>query len=1129
MEKDLFVEVFFEALDSQGKDCSQEVKKLKKAIKDNKDEFIGMFSLDGKDYSSLISAMQEKDFHEKVAQEMVVRFKVEENFRENMVLIVRGALLNYQDVFLGTISVKQALQLILLLQGQKLDKILQSLNELEKTAAAPVKKAIEQAAAPDGETIAPKWDKQIKILSITASPGDDLRYEREQDTMLDAFRDFDRERVFLDMPDPVKDTLTGIEEHLQDGKHDILHITAHGSINEKGEGVLSFETEEGEEALVTGSELAKALNPRPKILILCSCRSASEEPGLLPAAKALREAGVESVIGMKKAISHEAAMEFNRAFLLSLSAQNTLKQAFEAGKEAVFKGEEERQRQSPGREALKEYEIPQLLTADENLTAAAFSDYRIAAPGRPRSHRFMGAQYLERGFIGRRQILRRVYRSIKKGLGAIVLKGPGGIGKSTLTTRAAANLNRQGYEFIVVQGETGVAQILQALSQKAAAKDVPDAEKIFSANAGEKDKLVWYLENYLLKNKVLIIFDNFEENQDGERDWDFRKPGLAEFLGFFRDSLQHSESFLFFSTRYTLPGFDHPDVCEDITEFSPVEYRKMLLNRDALKNADKESIEKLRREIGGNPRALELLDKIAYKEFGSREFSWQELEELIPGLRKRIIEKRGKGDDFTPLFLDRLLKYLTPEQRGILDAFSIFRIPVPKGALTVFDLDLPREDRVRLQDFSLLERTPGDDADKYYIHRLTAQHLQAALDEAARAAYHQKAAGYFAALRDDEGVAYLEGKKFLDNDIEARWHYLRAGLWDDAAAITFDLEAYLELRGYPQRALELLLELPLPKLNEENQAIFHNRTGILYQGFGEYDKALTSFEEALKIDKRRKDDNGTAANLHQIGIIHQLKGHYDEALKNYEQSLEIAGKLGNPKGIAESLHQIGMIHEEKGRYDEALSRYQQSLEIREKIGDTKGIAESLGQIGIIYQKKGQYDEALKNYEKCRKIFSGLGAQKELSTTLHQIGMIYEEKGQYDEALKHYRQSLEIKEKIGDTKGIAESLHQIGIIYQKKGRYDEALKSYQQALEIAEKIGDIAGSAISLGQMGNLYFEQKEYETALRNFIQAFITFDKIGSPNAKLVERNIARVREKMAPEQFEKILKEFGSSEEGD
>ncbi|MCP5052645.1 MAG: CHAT domain-containing protein, partial [bacterium] len=248
--------------------------------------------------------------------------------------------------------------------------------------------------------------KQIKILSITASPEGEnyILYEREQDTLLEVFKLFDRERVFLDMPDPVKSTLTEIREHLEDGHHDILHITAHGGINEKGEGVLSLEDHRGKLEQVTGEALLKELNPIPKIVILSACDWAEQEPDLMPVARALFEAGIETVIGMKKRVSHAAAIEFNAVFFDALCQKETVKQAFEMGKQAILSGEQRRIRENPGWDALNEYEIPQLLAKETNLTVDYFSDFRIEAPGRSENHHFWDARYLERGFIGRRQV-----------------------------------------------------------------------------------------------------------------------------------------------------------------------------------------------------------------------------------------------------------------------------------------------------------------------------------------------------------------------------------------------------------------------------------------------------------------------------------------------------------------------------------------------------------------------------------------------------------------------------------------------------------------------------------------------------------------------------------------------------
>ena len=680
-----------------------------------------------------------------------------------------------------------------------------------------------------------------------------------------------------------------------------------------------------------------------------------------------------------------------------------------------------------------------------------------------------------RGFIGRRQIIREIYKAISKKEGAIVLKGPAGVGKSALAVRAVANLRRKGYEFIIIQGETNIEQILEAISKKAVDLGVERTIEVHESDTDPIKKLSWYLEQFLLQEKVVIIFDNFEENQDAAKG-DFNRERLKRFLWYFRDCLKNKDTFLLFSTRYTLPGFESSGVIINIPEFSPVEFDKMLLNSNALKRLDGTSVKALREEVGGNPRALELLDKIALEEFNQDAFTWEQLKDLFPELQERILHKKEKEDNFTPLFLDKLLGYLSEIQRRLVDVFSIYRNPVPVEAIAVHNVSIEKYDYKKLEDLSLLECMDEDGVDLYYVHRLTAQYLLNQMEPDIRNSYHTRAAQYF------EGIRTEEGKKYLENDVEARWHYVRAGAWNRAAEITFDLEYYLSLHGSPQWAMELLQELELEQLEEENKGIAHNRLGILHQDFGEYDKALKCFKKALEINENRDDKKGIAVNLHQIGMIHQYKGNYDDALRQYEQALEIKEKIGDTKGIATSLHQIGMIHHMKGHYDEALKQYEQSLEIAEKIRDSKGIAESL----------------------------------------HQIGIIYEYKGHFDEALKQYEQSLEIKEKIGDTKGIAESLHQIGRIYEEKGHYDEALSRYEQALEINEKIGNIYGKALSLGQMGQLYFKLDKHDTSLRFSVNAFILYAKLGSPNLVHAKKDIARVRETLPGDQFHAILKEF-------
>ncbi|HLP61337.1 MAG TPA: tetratricopeptide repeat protein, partial [Candidatus Deferrimicrobium sp.] len=607
------------------------------------------------------------------------------------------------------------------------------------------------------------------------------------------------------------------------------------------------------------------------------------------------------------------------------------------------------------------------------------------------------------------------------------------------------------------------------------------------------------------------------ENQDeGRGDFGSGKESLKDFLWLFKDFLKNKESFLFFSTRYALPGFEGPDMTENIPEFTAVEFTKMLRNGKALKRLDSKSMVTLQHEIGGNPRALELLDRIAYNEFNQRDYSWEELKDLMPELRERIIEKKSESDDFAPLFLDKLIGYLTPAQRLIMDVLSIYRNPVPAEAATVQGAEMARLDRKRLADLSLLECIDIEKVQLYYIHRLTAQYILESLETSVKQKYHLQAAKYF------EGIRNEKGEKYIENDIESRWHYLQAREWNRAAEITFALEVCLSLHGFPQRSMELLQELEDKELTDKNRSIIYGQIGNLFQGFGDYDTALIQYQKALEIVEKIGDIKGAASNLHNMGIIYQEKGDYGAALMQYQRSLETFEKSGDTKGVAAGLHEIGLIYQCKGDYDMALTQYKKSLEMHEKIGHSKGVSQNLHQIAMIYQETGDYDASLTQYRKSIEIKEKIGDIKGVAKSLHQIGRIYQNKGNNYAALMLYEKSLEMHEKIDDSKGISAILHNIGGIYQNKGDYDEALKQYRKSLEIREKIGDIAGKAISMSQMGDLYFNQNQFETALKLFCRAFVIFTKIGSPYANKVKNSIARCREKMTEERFQAILKEF-------
>jgi type IV pilus biogenesis/stability protein PilW len=114
--------------------------------------------------------------------------------------------------------------------------------------------------------------------------------------------------------------------------------------------------------------------------------------------------------------------------------------------------------------------------------------------------------------------------------------------------------------------------------------------------------------------------------------------------------------------------------------------------------------------------------------------------------------------------------------------------------------------------------------------------------------------------------------------------------------------AFVEL----QKALEL---------NPHDKEV-HNAIGVIYLvKLEDYTKAISHFQEALKIDKNYPE----AAN--NLGKAYENVGDYNKAIESYTMA------LSNPqyKNAAAALCSLGMVYYRLSKYDEAMDAFKESM------------------------------------------------------------------------------------------------------------------------------------------------------------------------------------------------------------
>lgn len=762
-------------------------------------------------------------------------------------------------------------------------------------------------------------------------------------------------------------------------------------------------------------------------------------------------------------------------------------------------------------------------------------------------------------FIGRKDILKKIRETIEKKEAAIVLKGPPGVGKSFILNRMISDLKKKKYDTLIFRGSTSAEMVLKQITQKAAAKGIEEAGGIFASPVEYKEKLKKLLENYINKQKLLLAFEDFDENQTAEGK--LVNDRLNELILYLKDELKDKDSLMIFCTREEIPKL----TAIEIQPFSWLEFLKLVDKTSVLKRLKEKSLKTFYFDMGGYPGAVELFDIIARHEFGNNPFEWKKLRERVPNLTGRILHKDTETADFSYLLTETLLGYLNKNRQQLLNTLSIYRGWVSRQALNTQHPEVKPGDWKKLGKLLIINTLPQEGL--VYVPRLTAQRVRAKMDEAELKKKHLIAAQYFEGLipgHDKADKPDQPRHQYDENALEARWHYIEAGKIDKAVAMSFDMDNYFSRIGFPQFAFDLLQEMEkhVPEMTGNNQIRLHIRLGVFYSIFGKLDDALKHHEACLKIHESRENKPGIALNLGQMGLIYEAKGkddeasdklqktlqiceelgntpeiarlldkigliqkrrgNYDDAYEKYQRALKIHQEMNNQKEIADDLEQMGRIHDEQGKFDVAFDYYKKSLAIKETLEDKPGIASLVHQMGNVNFFRGNLDEAFTLYQRSLKIKEEIDDLQGAGYSLGQLGLIYQRRGEIDESLTHFEKSLENFEKAKEEKGIAASHHQIGRILENKGDREKALTHYEKALELREKTGDMLGAAITYGQLGMLYYQKEEYESALKYSTQAFAVFSRYGSPNAELARKNMLRIRAHLPKEKFDEILKEY-------
>jgi predicted ATPase/class 3 adenylate cyclase len=257
------------------------------------------------------------------------------------------------------------------------------------------------------------------------------------------------------------------------------------------------------------------------------------------------------------------------------------------------------------------------------------------------------------------------------------------------------------------------------------------------------------------------------------------------------------------------------------------------------------------------------------------------------------------------------------------------------------------------------------------------------------------------------------------------------------------------------------------------------RAGRLALAQDDFDLAATLTEEGLALSRRSGNARGTASALNVLGEVAIENGDQKRAIELFEESLATFRRIGDSWGAAQVLKDIGTLARRQGDYARALRLLEESLGLFRRVSDKGGSATVLSGLSLLEMSQGKYARAVELLEERLAISRELGLKLGIANSLQVLGRVARMQGFYEKAAALLEESVRRFQETGERAGLAASLTNLGIIAWAQGDLGRAATLIEQSLGVYDQLDSYYwGKAAVLEVLGVVARSQEDYDRAL---------------------------------------------------
>jgi Tfp pilus assembly protein PilF len=216
--------------------------------------------------------------------------------------------------------------------------------------------------------------------------------------------------------------------------------------------------------------------------------------------------------------------------------------------------------------------------------------------------------------------------------------------------------------------------------------------------------------------------------------------------------------------------------------------------------------------------------------------------------------------------------------------------------------------------------------------------------------------------------------------------------------------------------------------------------------------------------------NGIANRQMFIKQYEFAKKLYLNILKIFESmSFKEKQRFPLPASI---FHNLGNVAQEQRQLEQAEQYYQRALQIYVEFKDRYLQGRIYHSLGTVAQERRQWQQAKSYYLQALQILIESEHRYEQARTYHQLGIIAQEEQQWKEAENYYQQALKLYVEFEDRYSQAAVYNNLGIIAHEQRQWDREEENILEALHISLEFNDTHHSFIIFRSLARLWQERK---------------------------------------------------------